>query len=99
VRYAQLEAERRGRSDSLPQRLRAMRSRADTRPIVRAVLKDVVFPSVPAKPAALFAYMYVVRLGWLDGTAGLRFCFYHAWFEASVAALQASATTVEREVT
>ena len=39
--------------------LRALRSRDDTRPLIRAVLKDVVFPSVPAKPVALFMYMYV----------------------------------------
>jgi hypothetical protein len=95
VQYAQLEAERRGKPASLAQRVHTLRSREDTRPMIRAVLKDVVFPSVPAKPAALFAYMYLVRLGLLDGPAGLRFCFYHAWFEVSVAALQASATTAE----
>jgi hypothetical protein len=43
---------------------------------------------MPAKPLALFIHMYVVRLGFLDGLAGLRFCFYHAWYEASVTALQ-----------
>jgi glycosyltransferase involved in cell wall biosynthesis len=89
VRYAELEAERRGQTTSLLQRLRMLRSREDTRPMIRAVLKDVVFPMVPAKSAALFAYMYLARLGLLDGTAGLRFCFYHAWFEATVAALRA----------
>jgi glycosyltransferase involved in cell wall biosynthesis len=88
VRYAQLDAQNRGRPAPLPRLLRALRSRDDTRPLVRAVLKDVVFPSVPAKPVALFLYMYVVRLGLLDGSAGLRFCFYHSWYEASVAALQ-----------
>ena len=40
---------------------------------------------------ALFIYMYVIRLGLLDGRAGLRFCFFHAWYEATVAALQAEA--------
>ena len=33
--------------------------------------------------------MYIARLGFLDGLAGLRFCFYHAWCEMSVASLQA----------
>ena len=97
VRYAQLEAERRGQPMSLAQRLRRLRHRDGTRPVIRAVLKDVVFPSVPAKPAALFVYMYIVRLGLLDGLAGLRFCFFHAWHEACVNALQANATA-EREV-
>ena len=55
----------------------------------------MIFPSVPAKPVALFVYMYFVRLGLLDGRAGLRFCFYHAWYEVSVAALQAEAAAAE----
>ena len=33
--------------------------------------------------------MYLVRLGLLDGRSGLRFCFYHAWYEVSVGALRA----------
>jgi glycosyltransferase involved in cell wall biosynthesis len=90
VRYAQLEAQHRGRPTPLPERFRSLRSRDRTRakPLARMFLKDVVFPSVPAKPIALFLYMYVIRLGLLDGRPGLRFCFYHAWYEASVAALQ-----------
>ena len=40
--------------------------------------KDLVFPLVPARPTALFAYMYLARLGFLDGLPGLRFCLYHA---------------------
>jgi hypothetical protein len=75
-----------------------LRSREDTRPMIRAVFKDVVFPYVPAKSAALFIYMYIVRLGLLDGLAGLRFCLFHAWHEACVNALQANASTAEREV-
>jgi glycosyltransferase involved in cell wall biosynthesis len=88
VRYAQLEAQRRAVPTRLPHRVRTLRTREDTRPLIRAVIKDVVFPSVPAKPLALFGYMYVARLGLLDGLPGLRFCFYHAWYEASVNALQ-----------
>lgn len=98
VRYAQLEARRRGQPMPLAQRLRTLQSRADTRPMIRAVLKDVVFPAVPAKPAALFIYMYIVRLGIFDGQAGLRFCFFHAWHEACVNALHASAVTADQEV-
>ena len=77
---------------SLRQRLRLVRGGPDTRPPIRAVLKDVIFLSVPAKPAALF--MYLVRLGLLDGRAGLRFCFFHAWYEASVAALGSETNSV-----
>jgi glycosyltransferase involved in cell wall biosynthesis len=99
VRYAQLEAHRRGRPTTLRQRIRSWRSRNDSRPVTRALLKDVVFPCVPAKPVALFAYMYIVRLGFLDGRAGLRFCFYHAWYETSVSALSAETPAAAREAT
>jgi glycosyltransferase involved in cell wall biosynthesis len=87
VDYAVMEARQRGRPEGAAQRLRSLRTRPDSRPLARAVLKDVVFPAVPAKPAALFGYMYLIRLGFLDGLAGLRFCFYHAWYEACVSAL------------
>jgi glycosyltransferase involved in cell wall biosynthesis len=91
VGYAELEAERRGKRPPLGTRLRILRSRDSSRPLARAVLKDLIFPSLPAKPAALFLYMYVVRLGLLDRRAGLRFCLFHAWHEAVVEALQANA--------
>ena len=89
VRYAQLEAQRRDTPAPVLRRLHVLGKRADSRPLIRAAMKDVVFPSVPAKPLALFIYMYFIRLGLLDGQAGLRFCFYHAWYESSVSALRA----------
>jgi len=100
VRYAQLQAERRGAPVRVSHRLRKIRhrDRIDTRPLIRVVLKDLIFPSVPAKPMALFLYMYFVRLGLLDGLAGLRFCFYHAWYEACVSALQAEAASSARSL-
>lgn len=89
VRYAQLEAGRRTRPAPLPLRIRAIWRREDSRPLARAVVKDLIYPYVPAKSAALFLYMYVARLGFLDGVAGLRFCLLHAWYEVAVAALRA----------
>ncbi|MDB5597953.1 MAG: glycosyl transferase, family 2 [Hyphomicrobiales bacterium] len=92
VDYAVLEAERRGVDLGLRERLQrwpAMR-RTDTRPMARAVLKDLVFPAVPAKPLAIFVYMYIVRLGFLDGVVGLRFCVFHAWFQVTVNAVRNS---------
>lgn len=97
VRYAELEADRRGQPLPLRRRVQLLRSRQDTRPLARAVLKDVVYPSVPAKPVALFLYMYLFRLGVLDGRAGMRFCFFHAWYEASVAALRLEITAAGRK--
>ena len=89
VRYAALECERRGKVGSFPARLRGLGDGRRSRPLARSILKDLVFPCVPAKPVALFLYMYIARLGFLDGMAGLRFCFYHSWFEMTVASFRA----------
>jgi len=94
VGYAELEVERRGYPVPLGDRVRRFRARdrTDTRPLSRIILKDLVFPSVPVRPLALFLYMYVVRRGFLDGRAGLRFCFFHAWYQAAVDGLAAEAS-------
>jgi glycosyltransferase involved in cell wall biosynthesis len=91
VRYAELEKQRRGQPIGLRERIRRFRARdrTDTRPLVRVVLKDLVFPLLPARPLALFLYMYVVRLGVLDGPAGLRFCLFHAWYQVTIDGLRA----------
>jgi glycosyltransferase involved in cell wall biosynthesis len=91
VRYTELECERRSTVGSLPERLRRLRDGGNSRPLARSIVKDLIFPGIPAKPAALFLYMYIARLGFLDGVAGLRFCFYQAWFEMSVGSLRAEA--------
>jgi glycosyltransferase involved in cell wall biosynthesis len=93
VRYAELEQRRRGRPVPLRERMRRFRGRdrTDTRPLARVILKDLVFPVVPARPLALFVYMYLIRLGVLDGRAGLRFCFFHAWYQVAVDGLRAEA--------
>ena len=97
VGYAQLEARHRGKPVPPLDRLRRVLSRdsTDTRPLTRTIAKDVIFPCLPAKPLALFVYMFVIRLGMLDGRAGLRFCFFHAWYEATVAALRADIAAAE----
>ncbi len=99
VRYAELEQRRRGQPVPLRARLGRFRhrDRTDTRPLARVVMKDLIFPAVPARPLALFLYMYVVRLGFLDGRAGLRFCFFHAWYQAAVDGLRAESLLRSRE--
>src|SRR6266851_5309986 len=47
-------------------------------------LRERVWPRVPAKPIALFVYMYIVRRGFLDGRAGLGLCVFHAFQEFMV---------------
>ncbi len=89
VGYAELEVARRPVDRSWARRWQDFRARraTDTRPLVRAVAKDLLFPAVPARPLALFCYMYLLRAGFLDGRTGLRFCLYHAWFQLTVDAL------------
>jgi glycosyltransferase involved in cell wall biosynthesis len=91
VRYAELRCEQQSSADSLLQRLRTLRYGNNSRPLARSILKELVYPAMPAKPAALFVYMYIARLGFLDGAAGFRFCVYHAWHEMCVASLRAEA--------
>lgn len=47
-------------------------------------LRERVWPAIPAKPLALFLYMYVLRRGFLDGRAGLALSVFHAWQEFMV---------------
>lgn len=89
VHYAELEAERRARPHSLRQQLSILQDPGYSGRKSRTVLKEIIFPRLPARPVALFAYMYILRLGFLDGIPGLRFCFYHAWYQAVVSSLQA----------
>ncbi|MFZ5869230.1 MAG: glycosyltransferase family 2 protein [Actinomycetota bacterium] len=91
VAYAELEAAAELGRPGLAARWAALRrSRAeDTRPLARAVAKDLVYPVLPLRPLAMFVYMYLVRAGFLDGVAGLRFCLYHAWYRMTIQALVA----------
>ena len=47
-------------------------------------LRERVWPRMPARPLALFVYMYVLRRGFLDGRAGLALCVFHAFQEFMV---------------
>lgn len=47
-------------------------------------LRERVWPMVPAKPLALFFYMYLARRGFLDGREGFAFCVFHAFQEFMV---------------
>jgi glycosyltransferase involved in cell wall biosynthesis len=74
---ARLEAER-GQAQRL-------RGRWFGSPVERKrLLRERVWPLVPAKPLALFLYMYLVRQGFRDGRAGFAFCVFHAFQEFTV---------------
>lgn len=82
VDYAALEAQRRSALA-----VKTGKQRGGHRTRTRALLKDVVYPRVPFRPIALFAYMYVLRQGYRDGRQGLVFCALHAWHEFVVGQL------------
>ncbi len=84
-RYSTLEANARLKAE----RNAADRARLGGRllgsPVERKrFLRERIWPKVPAKPLALFVYMYVVRRGFLDGRAGLVLCVFHAFQELTV---------------
>lgn len=82
IDYARAEADRRlGRPP-----LRRRRLGESSASLGRMVAKEIIFPVLPCRPLTLFAYMYLIRGGWLDGWQGLTFCLLHGWHEAVVAA-------------
>lgn len=47
----------------------------------RRWIKHVVYPKLPAKWLFRFGFMYIARLGFLDGLTGLRFCLFMSAYE------------------
>lgn len=52
----------------------------------RRFLKERIWPHVPAKSFLFFLYLYIFRLGFLDGRKGLMFCTMHGVFQQMKAA-------------
>ena len=80
-RYATLEAAeiiRDATGDRLAGRL------FGTRVERRRWIKDRLWNRLPFRPLWFFVYLYVVRLGFLDGALGFRFCLMHAIFDAFI---------------
>lgn len=50
----------------------------------RRFLKTRVWNRLPFRPLWMFLYLYVLKRGFLDGRLGLRFCLWHAVFDAFV---------------
>lgn len=70
---------RRGeRGDRLPSRL--FGSQAER----KRFIKERIWPHTPARGLLFFLYMYVFRLGFLDGMPGLIFCVMHGVFQHMV---------------
>ena len=74
-RYSTLEAEARLRpGEGSPGGSRA----------VKQWIRQHMWPRVPLKPLAFFLYVYIVRLGFLDGLAGLRIAIMYGVQELAV---------------
>ncbi|MDA8239919.1 MAG: glycosyltransferase family 2 protein [Nitrospiraceae bacterium] len=52
----------------------------------RRAIKERVWPYLPARWLFRFVYMYFIKLGFLDGTAGLDMCIFMARYEKEIAA-------------
>lgn len=50
----------------------------------RRWIKQRIYPKLPAKWLFRFLFMYVLRLGFLDGLTGLRFCLFISAYELLV---------------
>lgn len=89
LRYAELEAReiRSGRSEGSFLGSRAERRRA---------LKTKVWYRLPFRPAIRFAWMYVVRRGFLDGREGRAYCQLIAAYEALIDAALLEAELADR---
>jgi glycosyltransferase involved in cell wall biosynthesis len=84
-RYSTLEAAARLKAErDAPERARLPVSLLASPVQRKRFVRERVWPKVPAKPLALFVYMYVLRRGFLDGRAGLALCLFHAFQEFMV---------------
>lgn len=53
-------------------------------PAQRRWLKEAAYRFLPARPLAKFLWMYVFRLGFLDGRVGFRYCVLQMFYEYQV---------------
>jgi hypothetical protein len=47
-------------------------------------LKNLAYRFLPARSLIKFLWMYVIRLGFLDGRLGFRYCLLHTFYEYQV---------------
>ena len=87
------EKRRQQRDETL---ISALRFIGSTDPLKRRRLLKAVFIRLPAKPMLLFFYLYVIRLGLLDGVAGLYFCALRASHELNICAKMHEARIINR---
>jgi glycosyltransferase involved in cell wall biosynthesis len=77
-RYATWEAEAMTTASGSTMRGRLFGTREER----RRFLKEAVWNRLPFRPLWLFVYLYIFKLGIMDGALGFRFCLMHAIFDA-----------------
>lgn len=50
----------------------------------RRYLKTLAYRFLPARPLFKFLWMYIFKLGFLDGRMGFRYCLLHAFYEYQI---------------
>lgn len=55
-------------------------------PLIRRKLWKAIYLRLPFKPVIMFVYLYILRMGFLDGLPGLYFCALRACHELNTAA-------------
>lgn len=50
----------------------------------RRFLKNLAYRYLPARALVKFLWMYVIRLGFLDGRLGFRFCLLHTFYDYQI---------------
>lgn len=51
---------------------------------IRGVLRSTIWPRIPCHPLAEFLFVYLLRLGLLDGRAGLNWAIFRSWHELCI---------------
>jgi hypothetical protein len=50
----------------------------------RRILKEIAYRYLPCRCLLKFLWMYIIRLGFLDGRMGFRYCLLHTFYEYQI---------------
>jgi glycosyltransferase involved in cell wall biosynthesis len=83
--YSSLEAVEAHRLLNAPDRPRGLPAALQARgPARRRFLKNLAYRYLPARALMKFLWMYVVKLGFLDGRMGFRYCLLHTFYDYQI---------------
>ena len=83
--YSSLEAVEAYRTLTAPDRPRGLPAMLWAQgPARRRFLKNLAYRYLPARALMKFIYMYFIKLGFLDGRLGFRFCLLHTFYDYQI---------------